>query len=191
VMLMGLVSRMADQKGIDLILHSLPRWIKLPIQWVVLGSGDKTYEKLLLELAQRHPQQIGVRIGYDETLAHRIEAGADVFLMPSRFEPCGLNQMYSQRYGTLPIVSPVGGLYDTVTDANADSLADKSATGFVMDAVTIPALTLTIERAYLLFSSNNSGWSDMQRTAMQRDFSWTHSALEYTELYAQAWTDTD
>lgn len=189
VMLMGLVSRIADQKGIDLILHSLPHWISNPIQWVILGSGDKVYENLLLELAQRHPHQIGVRIGYDESLAHRIEAGTDVFLMPSRFEPCGLNQLYSQRYGTLPIVSPVGGLFDTVTDVSPTTLQDHTATGFILQDVSIASAANAIERALNLFINNQPAWRAMQTAAMQKDYSWQRSAVAYTELYAQALID--
>ncbi len=191
VMLMGLVSRIADQKGIDLILHSLPGWIEKPIQWVILGSGDKVYENLLLELAQRHLLQIAVRIGYDETLAHRIEAGVDVFLMPSRFEPCGLNQLYSQRYGTLPIVSPVGGLLDTVTDASPKTLQNNSATGFLLQDVSITSATNAINRALDLFQNNRSAWKTMQQAAMQKDSSWKRSAKAYTELYEQALLDAE
>ncbi len=119
-----------------------------------------------------------MRIGYDEALAHRIEAAADIFLMPSRFEPCGLNQMYSMRYGTIPVVSAVGGLADTVTDANAATLADGSATGFVMDGDDAAALTAATRRA-LTLRGDPRAWQQLQIAGMNRDFSWRHSARAY------------
>ena len=183
-MLIGMVTRLVQQKGIDLILDSLPRIFKLPVQLVILGSGDKQYEQALQQAAKNHPQQLAVTLGYDEQLAHRIEAGADLFLMPSRFEPCGLNQMYSQRYGTLPLVSPVGGLADTVIDASDAALQRGEASGFVMTEVSAPALEAALQRAVQNFQQP-ALWKRLQRFAMQRDFSWQRSAEAYSQLYEQ------
>jgi len=131
--LLAFIGRLVEQKGVDMLLEILPEIVKLPAQITFLGSGEKRYEQALQQLAQRYSEQIAVRIGFDEALAHRIEAGADMFLMPSRFEPCGLNQMYSLRYGTLPIVHRVGGLADTVVDSTPATLKDSTATGVVFD----------------------------------------------------------
>lgn len=183
--LVGMVSRLVEQKGLDLLLDNLPQLLELPIQLVVLGSGDRRYEQTLLDAAHRWPQRVGVQIGYDEQLAHRIEAGADLFLMPSRFEPCGLNQMYSQRYGTLPVVSPVGGLADTVIDAHGEALTAGEASGFVMPGVDADTLLETLSRAVTCFQQPEQ-WRNLQRFAMQRDFSWQKSARDYAALYEQA-----
>src|SRR5208282_1587790 len=119
-----------EQKGIDLIADIIGQVVALPAQFVIQGVGDRTIEERLLALAKKHPRQVGVRVTFDEPLAHMIESGADLFLMPSRFEPCGMNQMYSQRYGTLPIVCRTGGLADSVTDCSAETLLAGTATGF-------------------------------------------------------------
>ncbi len=178
----GLISRLVEQKGIDLVLACLPHLASMPMQLVLLGSGEKGFEHRLLTLAEQYPYRFSVTIGYDEKLAHLIEAGSDVFLMPSRFEPCGLNQMYSQRYGTLPIVRRTGGLADTVTDAVPATLNNKTATGFVFDEPSYGALLEAIKRALLLYDDPQV-WQTMQKTAMQRDFSWQTSAGHYIELY--------
>ncbi len=188
VFVMGMVSRLAEQKGIDLLIEILPQLMGQPVQLVILGSGDKAYEKALQDAAEKYPGQMGVHIGYDESLAHLIEAGIDVFLMPSRFEPCGLNQMYSQRYGSLPIVTPVGGLSDTVVDASGENLKQSTATGFVMPEVSAAALLQTIERARQLHLQQ-AAWLKLQRRAMQADFSWANSAEAYAALYALALQD--
>jgi starch synthase len=188
VLLLGLVSRLAQQKGIDMLLAILPDLMQRPLQLMLVGSGDKLYEKALLDAASQFPGRIGVHIGYDEASAHLIEAGADVFLMPSRFEPCGLNQMYSQRYGTLPIVTPVGGLFDSVTDANEDNLLQQTASGFVMRDVDETALLQAIDRALALHADQDS-WKKVMRTAMKLDHSWAHSAHDYAHLYTQALSD--
>lgn len=185
VMLLGLISRLAEQKGIDLLLDILPELLDTKVQLLILGRGDKANEQALLKAAKKWPGKLGVHIGYDENLAHLIEAGIDAFLMPSRFEPCGLNQMYSQRYGSLPIVAPVGGLSDTVIDASDENLQQSTATGFVMPAVSAKALLQTIERAGLLYR-DRTAWVKLQRTAMQADFSWANSAAAYSELYGLA-----
>jgi starch synthase len=154
----------------------------MPIQLVLLGSGDKTYEKQLQDLALIYPEQLAVSLRYDEALAHLIEAGIDIFLMPSRFEPCGLNQMYSQRYGSVPIVRKTGGLADTVVDALPESLANGTATGIVFNDATPGALLEAVKRALLLYSHPDN-WKAMQMNAMSKDFSWRHSAQLYLALY--------
>ncbi len=178
----GLISRLVEQKGIDLVLSCLADMAALPMQFILLGSGDKTFEHGLLTLAENHPEKITVTLGYDEHLAHLIEAGSDIFLMPSRFEPCGLNQMYSQRYGTLPIVRKTGGLADTVVDALPSTVQNKTATGFVFQEASSGALFETIKRALLIYNDTKT-WRTMQKTAMQMDFSWENSARHYLALY--------
>ena len=180
----GLISRLVEQKGIDLLLDCLPEALSLPIQLVVLGSGDKDYEQKLLDFATANPKKMAVNMGYDENLAHLIEAGADLFLMPSRYEPCGLNQMYSQLYGTIPIVSKVGGLADTVVDALPETLNNKTATGIVFDGALAGTLLEAIKRALMLYSQPET-WKQMQVNGMQKDFSWQQSAKQYMALYEQ------
>jgi len=152
------------------------------VQWIVLGAGDKQFEQQLLALARDFPRQIAVTIGYDESLAHRIEAGADLFVMPSRYEPCGLNQIYSLRYGTLPIVRATGGLADTVIDTDPDSLKNGTATGFVFDGDTSADLEQCVRRAIGYFGKRKV-WHSLQRNAMARQFDWQTSARQYIALY--------
>jgi starch synthase len=178
----ALISRLVEQKGIDLIIDCLPELCTLPIQFVLLGSGDKNVEYRLQTLAQQHSDKIAVTLGYDEGLAHLIEAGADIFLMPSRFEPCGLNQMYSQRYGTIPIVRKTGGLADTVVDANAETLVNGTASGIVFNDANAGSLLEAIKRCLLLYHDANH-WHAMQRNAMQKNFTWQYSAEQYLQLY--------
>lgn len=181
--LIGFVGRLVEQKGVDLILAVLGNLLEQPVQVVILGTGNRDFELALSALADDKPQRCHVRIGFSEPLAHRIEAGADLFLMPSRYEPCGLNQIYSLRYGTLPVVRRTGGLADTVTDISAG--LDK-ATGFVFDAASPPDLLTTLQRALTLYSDNPQGWLKVMHNAMTRDFSWRQSAQAYLELYQQA-----
>ena len=171
--LIGMISRMVHQKGLDLIAALTDDLVALDAAFVVLGTGEPRYEAMWRGLAERWPDRIGANIGFDEPLAHLIEAGSDLFLMPSRFEPCGLNQMYSQRYGTLPIVRAVGGLADTITDG-------EDGFSFVPD--TPAALLATIRRALETFR-NSPKWRAMQATAMSRDHSWDRSAREYVRMY--------
>jgi len=178
----GLISRLVEQKGIDLIIECLPEILTMPMQFVLLGNGDKDFEQELQNLAVLYPDKVALTIGYNESLAHLIEAGADIFLMPSRFEPCGLNQMYSQRYGTIPIVRRTGGLVDTVIDAIPETLADNTATGIVFREASAGSLLEACKRAMLLYSSPDA-WKKMQVNAMGKDFSWQRSAQEYLELY--------
>ena len=182
VPLFGLIGRLVEQKGIDLILECLPEMVSMDLQFVLLGSGDKDFEKQLQNLADLYPDKIAITIGYDESLAHLIEAGADIFLMPSRFEPCGLNQMYSQRYGTIPIVRKTGGLADTVTDALPETLANQTASGIVFNEASSGSLLEAIKRTLILYNSADT-WKKMQVNAMKKDFSWQRSAEQYLALY--------
>jgi starch synthase len=158
--------------------------VDMPLQLVLLGSGDKSVERKLLDFARLYPKKISVTIGYDEALAHQIEAGADIFLMPSRFEPCGLNQMYSQRYGTIPIVRETGGLADTIEDALPKSMNNNTATGISFKEASSGALLEAIKRAMLLYADKKS-WKKIQITAMEKDFSWKNSAEHYLALYKE------
>lgn len=182
--LLCFVGRLVQQKGVDLLLKALPQLLHSPVQLAFLGSGDPLYEQCLLYWARRYPQRIGVVLGYNEALSHQMEAGGDLFVMPSRFEPCGLNQMYSQRYGTLPIVRAVGGLADTVVDASPENLAANRASGFAFAEASAAALLDTIQRGLELYR-DPSAWTAVQRTAMGRDFSWRFSAGLYQDLYRQ------
>ena len=182
VPMFGLIGRLVEQKGIDLIIDCLPDMLSMPMQLVLLGSGDKAFEQRLQNLAHIYPDKMAITLGYDEPLAHLIEAGSDVFLMPSRFEPCGLNQMYSQRYGTLPIVRKTGGLADTVVDTLPETIADRTATGFVFNDASASSLLEAIKRAMMLYSDKKT-WATIQANAMQIDFSWRHSAEQYLLLY--------
>ncbi len=183
--LFGIISRLTAQKGLDLVLTLGEGITHLPAQLAILGSGDKTMEAGFTDLAARFPGQIAVKLGFDEALAHRIEAGADSFLMPSRFEPCGLNQMYSLRYGTPPIVRATGGLADTVIDVNNETLADKTANGFVIADATPHELWLALERATRCWHDRKQ-WQRIQQNGMRHDFSWEHAAHDYVTLYRDA-----
>ncbi len=180
--LFGLIGRLVDQKGIDLMLSCLPEMTAMPLQFALLGSGDKSIQVRLQDFARLYPDKISVTIGYDENLAHQIEAAADVFLMPSRFEPCGLNQMYSQRYGTLPIVRKTGGLADTVVDALPENIDNGSASGFVFNDAVPGALMEAIKRSLVVYH-NATLWKQLQLNAMTKDFSWQNSANQYLALY--------
>jgi starch synthase len=171
--LVGSVSRLVQQKGLDLLLSALPALASKGIQFAILGSGETALEKGFAAAASRYAGRVGFRGRFDDALAHRIEAGADAFIMPSRFEPCGLNQMYSLRYGTPPIVRRVGGLADTVKDA---------IDGIVFGEATASALSAACVRAQTLFADDRI-WNAMQLRGMSRDFSWTRSAQDYAELY--------
>ncbi len=178
----ALISRLAEQKGIDLVLKCLPEILTLPLQFILLGTGNKSFEQQLNNFAQAYPDKMAVTPGYDEGLAHLIEAGADVFLMPSRFEPCGLNQIYSQLYGTVPIVRKTGGLADTVVDTLPETLRNNTATGFVFNGATSGSLMEAIKRALIVYNQPKS-WKQLQSSGMQKDYSWSNSAKEYMALY--------
>ncbi len=180
--LFGVVSRLTTQKGLDLLLAALPGVLRSGAQLMLQGTGEPALEAAFIAAAQQHPRQVAVRIGYDEAFAHRVIAGADVMLVPSRFEPCGLTQLYALRYGTLPLVRRVGGLADTVVDADATAVADGRATGFVFDAATASALEAAMQRAVALYK-DGAAWSGVMGTAMAQDFSWDGAARRYLTLY--------
>lgn len=182
VPLFGLVSRFTHQKGLDVVLEIAPQLIAAPAQLVLLGSGDAAMQQGALALARKYPQQIAAVVGFDEKLSHLIEAGADMFLMPSRFEPCGLNQMYSQHYGTPPIVHATGGLIDSVVDCNKTTLARGEATGFVFNRMTAQDLLACVQRALSCYRDKQA-WAAVQLHGMRKDFSWQGSATKYREIY--------
>jgi starch synthase len=177
--LIGIVSRFTEQKGLDLVAGIADALATLPVQLAVLGNGMPEMEAAFRAMASRWPGQFAVHVGFDEGLAHRIEAGADIFLMPSRFEPCGLNQMYSPRYGTPPLVRATGGLADTVIDASDTQRGN----GFVFGPATPAALLATISRAVALWRDNPRHWETLQRRGMSADFSWRVPAQRYANLY--------
>ncbi len=179
VPLLGVISRIVSQKGFDVLISALSEIINLPAQFVLLGAGDPQHEHVLREMSRLFPERVAVRIGYDEVLSHMIEAGADMFLMPSLYEPCGLNQMMSMRYGTLPVVRATGGLADTVFDADANP---EDGTGFCFEPFTTEDFLQALRRAIAAYG-NSARWRKLQRNAMRHDFSWDRSARSYVELY--------
>jgi starch synthase len=181
-LLFGVVSRLTQQKGLDLLLAALPELIRRRGQLVLLGSGDAAMEQGYRALAAAHPEAVAVKLGYDEALSHRIIAGADLILVPSRFEPCGLTQLYGLRYGTLPLVRQVGGLADTVTDATAANLANDTATGFVFTEASAAGLLGAATRAFTAYA-NRPLWQQLMRRAMAQSFSWEEAARGYLDLY--------
>jgi starch synthase len=175
--LFGIISRFTDQKGFDLIGEAATELFKKDVHLVALGNGEAKWEDLFRLLQQEFPEQVAVRFGYDDALAHRIEAGADIFLMPSRYEPCGLNQIYSLRYGTVPVVRATGGLDDTVTAAPASR-----ATGFKFLDYNGKALLDAVRQASRKWTDRKA-WTAMMVRGMRKDYSWTASAAEYSRLY--------
>jgi starch synthase len=180
--LFGVVSRLTPQKGLDLILAALPRLVAAGAELALLGAGDADLEHGFAVAAETHRGRVGVEIGYDEPLAHLIIGGSDVIVLPSRFEPCGLTQLYAMRYGALPLVRRVGGLADTVVDATPANLADGIATGFAFDSDDPPALIAAIDRAVALFPDREA-WQRMMHRAMTRDFGWRAAARRYIAIY--------
>jgi starch synthase len=180
--LFGVVGRLTEQKGLDVLAQVAGDLIKLPAQLALLGAGDPALQREFQELAQHHPGCLAVQIGFDEGLSHQIEAGADVFVMPSRFEPCGLNQMYSQRYGTPPLVHGTGGLLDSVVDCTAATLKDRTASGFIFTPLDAPTLLANCRRAASAYADPRL-WRQLQKNGMQRDFSWQARAQQYLALY--------
>lgn len=178
----AVVSRLTRQKGLDLVLEALPGLLEQGGQLVLLGAGDAVLQQGFLAAAAEHPGQVGVQIGYHEAFSHRIIGGADVILVPSRFEPCGLTQLYGLKYGTLPLVRRTGGLADTVNDSSLENLADGIASGFTFEDSNAWSLLRAIRRAFVLWS-RPSLWRYVQRQAMAMDFSWQVAALAYRDLY--------
>jgi len=180
--LIAMVSRIANQKGFDLVINAMDKLMAMDLQMVFLGTGDRKYQDILQEIGRRYPKKAGVKIAYDTPLAHKIEAGADIFLMPSRYEPCGLNQLYSLKYGTIPVVRATGGLDDTIK--NFSSKTGKG-NGFKFKAYSSEALLMEVKRAVGLYKENDL-WKTIMRNAMSCDFSWEHSAKEYLKVYKKA-----
>ncbi|MCK9408057.1 MAG: glycosyltransferase, partial [Bacteroidetes bacterium] len=182
----GIISRLVEQKGFDLIADAIQELMEMNAQWVILGSGKEKFEQLCTTMSKTLPQKCWTYLGFNNELAHLIEAGVDMFLMPSHYEPCGLNQMYSLRYGTVPIVRKTGGLADTVHDWHEYlATGERSGNGFSFRDATGFALQATVLRAIDSFNIPDE-WVTIQRNGMKRDFSWNHSAGEYIRLYERA-----
>jgi starch synthase len=181
-LLFGVVSRLTEQKGLHLLEAMADELVTMGGQLAILGTGDAPLEQAFLRAAEGHPGRIAVDIGYDESLAHAIMAGADAILVPSRFEPCGLTQLYALRYGALPLVHGVGGLVDSVIDATAQNLETGRATGFVFDEFSTQGLRAAVRRAFELHARPDA-WAKVQQTAMRQRFDWREAAGQYTSLY--------
>ncbi|MFL5331233.1 MAG: glycogen synthase GlgA [Gemmataceae bacterium] len=181
--MLGVVSRLAEQKGIELILEVAEQMIGRDVQFVILGEGDQHYHYWLQQFRDRYPQRVGVHFGFSDPLAHLIEAGADMFLMPSKYEPAGLNQLYSLRYGTVPIVRDVGGLHDTIFDTTESNLTASRATGFRFGLYNGHALLGAIDRAVHVYRNRTDVWKQLVQNGMRQDWSWDRSAGEYENLY--------
>jgi starch synthase len=182
--LFGVVSRLTEQKGLHLLLAVLPDLVQRGGQLVLLGSGDAEMERAFRAAAAEHPESIAVVVGYDEDLSHRIIAGSDVIAVPSRFEPCGLTQLYGLKYGTLPLVRRVGGLADTVVDSALENIADDIATGFVFDRFDDESLRTALRRAFALFA-RKTDWKQVQKQAMKQQFGWDRAAEQFMSIYEQ------
>lgn len=183
--LVGLVGRLASQKGWSILYPVIEQWLDtIDVQWVILGTGDPDYENALRYLAQRNAGRISAKLEFSDRMAHRIEAASDIFLMPSQYEPCGLNQLYSLKYGTVPVVRKTGGLADSITDASEDS-----ANGFVFDGFSSIELETALARAIVCHMSQKERWSQLVETGMQQDWSWKASASKYVQLYHKAIAD--
>jgi starch synthase len=182
--LIGMVSRFADQKGFDLIAKAAPDLLAEDLTIVALGAGEPKYEKMFQDLAKLYPEKLGVKVAYDNAIAHKIEAGADMFLMPSRYEPCGLNQIYSLKYGTVPVVRATGGLDDTIEAFDPET---GQGTGFKFQPYDPDALVGSLHEALAVFRSDPDTWRQIQVNGMAKDFSWQASAIEYARLYEVAW----
>jgi len=173
--LFGIVSRLAEQKGFDILAEGIDKICKMDLQFVILGTGDQKYHQILEDMAKKYPKVISLHLKFDEALAHKIYAGSDIFLMPSKYEPCGLGQLISFRYGTIPLVFKTGGLADTVSKDN----------GFIFDNYSAAALIKTIKEAEAVFK-NKKKWASLVMNAMKLDFSWEESAKKYIQLYEKA-----
>jgi starch synthase len=184
--LVGMIGRLFEQKGFDLVAAAIEELLRRDIQIVILGTGREEFHQLLQRLLQAHPKKIAVSFAFDNGLAHLIEAGSDMFLMPSRYEPCGLNQLYSLAYGTPPIVHRVGGLADTVTDTTPETLAAGTATGFSFNDYTPQALLACLDRALRVHTQEPEIWRRIQVNGMLQDWSWRNSAQKYADVYQRA-----
>ena len=184
--LIGVVGRLASQKGWGLIIHVMQKWLnESDVQWVVLGTGQPEYHDALRSLAERYPNKLSVELGFSNKLAHQIESASDIFLMPSQYEPCGLNQMYSLAYGTIPIVRTTGGLADTVIDASEDAITTGIANGFSFHDFNAGELDHAVSRAVGMYRAFPQIWEQLVQTGMKQDWTWTASAKKYSRLYEQ------
>lgn len=180
----GLVGRLADQKGWDLVAEVMRRWVReQDVQWIILGTGEPQYHELLQSLASEYPNRVGLKLAFSDPLAHRIEAGSDLFLMPSQYEPCGLNQLYSLKYGTVPVVRATGGLVDTITHATPENIEDGIANGFSFEHYDPVELERTLLQALNVYRHEPDTWAKLVVTGMRQDWSWGNSARRYVELY--------
>jgi starch synthase len=183
VPVIAFVGRLATQKGIDLLTATIRDWVQTQdVQWVILGTGEPQYQEQLAHLAERFRHKVATKLEFSNALAHRIEAGADMFVMPSRYEPCGLNQLYSLKYGTVPIVRATGGLVDTITDATDATFAAGTATGFVFSDYSALALSEAVQRAVTAYSRPDV-WQRIVAAGMTQDWGWATSAKQYSDLY--------
>jgi starch synthase len=191
VPLLGMVARLVDQKGIDLVIKAADDMLKLPVQLVILGEGDPGYHAKLYAIRERYPKQVGLYIGFDEALAHKIESGSDLYLMPSLFEPSGLNQLYSLRYGTPPVVRTTGGLADTIADTTEETLVASEPTGFRFQAYTPHALAATVRWATHIYHDRPETFLRIVRNGMRADWSWDRAAAEYEKIYNRLVAERD
>jgi starch synthase len=186
VPLVGIVSRLAEQKGWDILLPVLGDWLsRTDVQWVIVGTGEVRYHEALEQLARSHPEKLGLRLGHDEALSHWVEAGCDLFLMPSRYEPCGLNQLYSQLYGAVPVVHATGGLVDTVVPYGPYDAAPSRATGFHFQPYSSGPLHQALDLAVTLWTQDRGRWDQLVVNGMRQDFSWAASAAGYLHLFSE------
>ena len=185
VPIVGFVGRLAEQKGVELIAQLIRKWSGTEnVQWAILGTGSLELETELAKLSKERPHRVAAQLAFSNEMAHKIEAGSDVFLMPSRYEPCGLNQMYSLKYGTPPLVHATGGLKDTVVNATEEAIAAKAATGFVFYDYDLHALESTLRWAVTLYNERRDDWNGIVSKGMNQDWSWSRSANAYSQLYA-------
>ncbi|MFZ0389675.1 MAG: glycogen/starch synthase, partial [Calditrichia bacterium] len=185
VPMIGIISRLVDQKGFDLIAEAIEKLMKMNLQLVILGTGDPQYHELFQNLCEKYPEKLAVNLRFDNKLAHLIEAGSDMFLMPSRYEPCGLNQLYSLKYGTIPIVRETGGLADTIIDYTENP---KEGNGFTFKEYTADAMMKAVQRAVDVYKDSKK-WTAIQKKGMQEDYSWDRAAREYLSLYEKTMTE--
>lgn len=179
--IIGMISRLADQKGFDILANSMADLMKMDLIFILLGTGDAKYQEMFTHFGDKYPKKTAIRIAFDNALAHKIEAGSDMYLMPSKYEPCGLNQIYSLRYGTIPIVRATGGLDDTITDIHADP---RKGNGFKFSEYSSKAFLSTVKRA-VDYYSHKEAWAQLAWKAMSLEFSWEKSAREYIKLYQE------
>ena len=181
VPLIGMVTRLVEQKGIDLVIEAFPEIMKMNVQLILLGTGEKQYHTQLEALAKKYPEKFALELTYDDELAHLIEGASDIFLMPSKYEPCGLNQLYSLKYGSVPVVRKTGGLADTVKEVNAQK---GTGTGFFFETYKSGEMLKALSRAVSLFGDQKN-WQKVMRNGMLEDFSWAYSARQYADLYTK------